>query len=139
MNLSLPFPISSIKEMDRLSGCKPQNMTEVMELVFPEGYEEPCSQGLPDIKTWYHFLPCLFVKIISIYVMPNNDTRPQPFTDMPHNSWIDRWLPANVVPYAKAMRLDRPIGIWLLLIPGLWSIAMAARPQDMWHLIGFFT
>lgn len=71
--------------------------------------------------------------------MPNNDTRPQPFTDMPHNSWIDRWLPANVVPYAKAMRLDRPIGIWLLLIPGLWSIAMAARPQDMWHLIGFFT
>jgi len=27
-------------------------------------------------------------------------------------------------PYAYLMRLDRPIGIWLLLLPGLWGIAL---------------
>jgi 4-hydroxybenzoate polyprenyltransferase len=26
----------------------------------------------------------------------------------------------------RLMRLDRPIGVWLLLLPGLWSIALAA-------------
>ncbi len=29
-------------------------------------------------------------------------------------------------PYAQLMRLDRPIGIWLLLLPGLWGIALAS-------------
>ncbi len=29
-------------------------------------------------------------------------------------------------PYAYLMRLDRPIGIWLLLLPGFWSIALAS-------------
>lgn len=70
--------------------------------------------------------------------MPNRSTTPHSFTDMPQNSWVDRLLPASWVPYAKAMRLDRPIGIWLLLIPGLWSIAMAARPKDMWPLVVIF-
>lgn len=71
--------------------------------------------------------------------MPNTDHKPQSFTDIRNDSWIDRWMPDNLIPYAKAMRLDRPIGIWLLLIPGLWSIVMAARPHDMWHLVGLFT
>lgn len=29
-------------------------------------------------------------------------------------------------PYAYLMRLDRPIGIWLLLLPGFWGIALAS-------------
>ncbi len=70
--------------------------------------------------------------------MPNNPTTPQPFTDIPNNSWIDNWLPASWGPYAKSMRLDRPIGIWLLLIPGLWSIAMASLPNEIWRLSAVF-
>jgi 4-hydroxybenzoate polyprenyltransferase len=34
-------------------------------------------------------------------------------------------LPAAVRPYASLMRLDRPIGAWLLFWPGAWSVALA--------------
>jgi 4-hydroxybenzoate polyprenyltransferase len=45
-------------------------------------------------------------------------------TDMPTRSWIDR-LPRALRPYARLMRLDRPIGTWLLLFPCWWSLALA--------------
>ncbi len=35
-------------------------------------------------------------------------------------------MPAKIRPYAYLMRLDRPIGIWLLLLPSFWGIALAA-------------
>jgi 4-hydroxybenzoate polyprenyltransferase len=34
-------------------------------------------------------------------------------------------LPAAIRPYASLMRLDRPIGAWLLFWPGAWSVALA--------------
>ena len=34
-------------------------------------------------------------------------------TDMPIQSWVDRLLPFAARPYARLMRLDRPIG-WSL-------------------------
>lgn len=37
-----------------------------------------------------------------------------------------RHIPAKLRPYVILARLDRPIGWWLLLIPGLWAITMAA-------------
>lgn len=39
--------------------------------------------------------------------------------------WADRWLPLVARPYARLMRLERPIGWWLLLLPGWWAIALA--------------
>ncbi len=45
--------------------------------------------------------------------------------DIPVGNWIDRHVPAPARPYLRLMRLDRPIGTWLLLLPGWWSIAMA--------------
>lgn len=45
--------------------------------------------------------------------------------DMPQDSWIDRFMPEAVRPYLKLLRLDRPIGTWLLLLPCWWSTAMA--------------
>jgi 4-hydroxybenzoate polyprenyltransferase len=50
-------------------------------------------------------------------------------TDIPRGSWVDRWLPAAARPYARLMRLDRPIGTWLLLFPCWWGFALAA-PAD---------
>ncbi len=39
--------------------------------------------------------------------------------------WADRLLPAGWRPYARLARIERPIGWWLLLLPGWWSIALA--------------
>lgn len=38
----------------------------------------------------------------------------------PGSSWMDRVLPARVLPYAQLMRLDKPVGSWLLAWPSLW-------------------
>lgn len=48
--------------------------------------------------------------------------------------------PSNVKPYLKLMRIDKPIGSWLLFWPCSWSIAMAAAPgaiPDL-HLLALF-
>jgi 4-hydroxybenzoate polyprenyltransferase len=47
-------------------------------------------------------------------------------------------LPAPVRPYASLMRLDRPIGVWLLFWPGAWAIALAGLGQDGLKLILLF-
>jgi len=49
----------------------------------------------------------------------------QGYTDIRREGWVAR-LPAPAQPYAILMRLDRPIGSWLLFLPGLWAIALAA-------------
>ncbi|XP_038647616.1 4-hydroxybenzoate polyprenyltransferase, mitochondrial [Scyliorhinus canicula] len=36
--------------------------------------------------------------------------------------------PTAVQPYLKLMRLDKPIGTWLLYLPCTWSISLAAEP-----------
>lgn len=41
-------------------------------------------------------------------------------------TWVDTLVPANIRPYLRLARADRPIGIWLLLWPCLWSIALAS-------------
>ena len=59
-------------------------------------------------------------------------------TDIPERGWVDRLLPAVARPYARLMRLDRPIGTWLLLFPGWWSIAMAWRGwENAWLFAAF--
>ena len=52
----------------------------------------------------------------------NNDGR---VADAVREHWADRLLPRAVRPYARLARLERPIGWWLLLLPGWWAIAMA--------------
>ncbi|MBS0560418.1 MAG: 4-hydroxybenzoate octaprenyltransferase [Proteobacteria bacterium] len=47
-------------------------------------------------------------------------------TDIRAGGWIAR-LPPAWRPYALLARLDRPIGVWLLFLPGLWGIVLA-RP-----------
>ena len=52
-------------------------------------------------------------------------------------------LPRAARPYASLIRLDRPIGVWLLFWPGAWAIALAGMSGGMsrtagWSLIGWF-
>src|SRR3954462_12878285 len=53
--------------------------------------------------------------------MPNS----QDPNDIPGRSWITRLLPRPARAYARLMRLGRPIGTWLLLLPGWWAITLA--------------
>ncbi len=51
-------------------------------------------------------------------------------------------LPKALRPYASLMRLDRPIGTWLLYWPCAWSIALAGVRGEwalfLWFLVGAF-
>jgi 4-hydroxybenzoate polyprenyltransferase len=52
--------------------------------------------------------------------------------------WIDRRAPRALRPYLKLARIDRPIGIWLLLWPAFWSLALAGQgAPDPWLLLLF--
>ena len=44
-------------------------------------------------------------------------------------------LPATMRPYASLLRLDRPIGAWLLFWPGAWAVALAGMGERGWALI----
>ena len=51
-------------------------------------------------------------------------------------------LPRAIRPYASLMRLDRPIGTWLLYWPCAWSVALAGERGEIalvaWLLLGAF-
>jgi 4-hydroxybenzoate polyprenyltransferase len=47
-------------------------------------------------------------------------------SDIATGGWLERLSPPAWHPYMQLMRLDRPIGTWLLLLPGWWSIALSA-------------
>ena len=49
------------------------------------------------------------------------------FTDIDNQHWSLRYLPPWARPYGRLARWDRPIGIWLLLFPCLWSVALAVK------------
>ena len=61
-------------------------------------------------------------------------------SDIPRGNWLDRYAPAPARPYARLMRLDRPIGTWLLLLPGWWALAMAEPDGDWpnWFWVALF-
>jgi len=56
---------------------------------------------------------------------PKAGERPSVADASPGN-WVDRWAPIGWQPYLRLARADRPIGVWLLLWPCWWSLALAA-------------
>jgi 4-hydroxybenzoate polyprenyltransferase len=58
------------------------------------------------------------------------------FTDIRPDGWV-RHLPRPLIPYAILGRFDRPIGSWLLFLPGLWSIALAAQSFSLGLWLSF--
>ncbi|CAF1350706.1 unnamed protein product [Adineta steineri] len=47
-------------------------------------------------------------------------------------------LPKSIQPYIRLSRMDKPIGTWLLFLPGAWSIAFAGTTLHNIELIGLF-
>ena len=60
-------------------------------------------------------------------------------SDIRAGDWAERYAPAALLPYIRLARLDRPIGTWLLLFPGWWSVSLASpgRVPDL-VLLGLF-
>lgn len=61
--------------------------------------------------------------------------------DAERGNWVDRLAPPWARPWARLSRADRPIGTWLLYIPCLWGVALAAmqsgyRWGDLWLVLG---
>jgi 4-hydroxybenzoate polyprenyltransferase len=58
--------------------------------------------------------------------------------DAPRGNWVDRLAPEVTRPFLRLSRADRPIGTWLLWLPCLWAIALAASSEggfvlgDLW-------
>ena len=52
-----------------------------------------------------------------------------PLPDAAPTNWVDRYAPLALRPWLKLARLDRPAGIWLLLLPGWQGIALAAAME----------
>ncbi len=60
------------------------------------------------------------------------------FTDIAADGWVAR-LPPSVKPYVLLARLDRPVGIWLLYLPGVWGILLGgAGWRETLRLLGLF-
>ena len=59
-------------------------------------------------------------------------------TDIVTGGWVAK-LPPGLRPYALLLRLDRPIGAWLLFLPGLWSLLLSGAPagRTAWLVLLF--
>lgn len=62
--------------------------------------------------------------------------------DAQSGNWVDRYAPEPAKPYLRLMRADRPIGVWLLLWPCWWSLALSSvASQDafpnIWYMCLF--
>src|ERR1700733_6945412 len=51
----------------------------------------------------------------------------QAHTDIAATGWVAR-LPRPWLPYLLLARVDRPIGVWLLFLPGLWGVVLSGTP-----------
>jgi len=71
-----------------------------------------------------------------------NRDEPRSVADAPSKNWVDRFAPEALKPYLRLARADRPIGVWLLLWPCWWSLALAAiqasEPFPDWRNLALF-
>ena len=52
--------------------------------------------------------------------------------DATPDNWVDRLAPASLRPWLKLGRFDRPIGAWLLMLPGWQAVALAGAMRQTW-------
>jgi 4-hydroxybenzoate polyprenyltransferase len=61
---------------------------------------------------------------------PSPSRHTSPVADAPPDNWADRYAPEYMRPYLRVARLDRPIGLWLLLLPCWWAVGLAEVAQE---------
>ena len=55
-----------------------------------------------------------------------------PLPDASAENWVDRFAPSSLRPWLKLARFDRPIGTWLLMLPGWQALALAGAMRAQW-------
>lgn len=74
--------------------------------------------------------------------MTDPDQMPEQAVADSAGNWVDTSAPVWSQPFLRLSRADRPIGTWLLFLPGLWAIALAALNGsnfggwDAWLVVG---
>lgn len=48
-------------------------------------------------------------------------------SDIKQNDWVDRWFSPVLRPYLRLARVDRPVGIWLVLFPCMAALFQASN------------
>ena len=81
------------------------------------------------------------LELMSATSKPEPSDQKQVADAVPGN-WVDEWAPPSWRPYLRLARADRPIGVWLLLWPCWWSLALAglhlgAAYPDPWYMVLF--
>ena len=109
----------------------PGPLTALLGSMTPEGQVNPRRNTLDP--------PCQPRHLVC---MPIHQPDTTIVADAVRGHWADRFLPDAWKPYARLMRLERPIGWWLLLWPCWWSTALAADAAhraypNPWHLVLF--
>uniref|UniRef100_A0A0N4ZNL9 4-hydroxybenzoate polyprenyltransferase, mitochondrial n=1 Tax=Parastrongyloides trichosuri TaxID=131310 RepID=A0A0N4ZNL9_PARTI len=97
-------------------------------------YRIPCQStkkfflnGLPNTKT----IKCISTTCI---INSKNETTykiPKPIVYIPKAADIVKQAPKSIQPYLYLMRIDKPIGTWLLYWPCTWSIALATPAGEL--------
>ena len=59
----------------------------------------------------------------------------QNHTDIKSDFWLFDYVPKGWQPYLLLARVDRPVGVWLLLLPCLWALVLAGG--SLWLMLLF--
>jgi len=69
---------------------------------------------------------------------PHSEEQKLDATDIKHDSLVIKFAPKSWRPYLLLMRIDRPVGSWLLLMPCWWGTAMASNGWPDAKLMAIF-
>ena len=63
----------------------------------------------------------------------------EPLPDAVAANWVDRFAPVAARPWLRLARLDRPTGVWLLMLPGWQGVTLAAAGAHRWPNVRLLT
>jgi 4-hydroxybenzoate polyprenyltransferase len=136
-----PLAILPVEQQQRRIDGQSHHTRNIVRLIGGKPHRLPLRQGLiykePDLRIRHERDPM---------AQPPRTPEAAPLedapvagtvADAPRDNWVDMLAPAPARPYLRLSRADRPIGTWLLLIPCLWAITLAAgstgfRTWDLW-------
>jgi 4-hydroxybenzoate polyprenyltransferase len=107
-------------------------MAASVDFELPEG--EPGAEPAPDLP----LAPDASVTPVTDSPMPVASVPVAPVAFFPATQAAPHWLGQRLLDFALLMRLDRPIGIWLLLWPTLWALWSASGGHPQPRLMAIF-
>ncbi|KAM4579425.1 4-hydroxybenzoate polyprenyltransferase, mitochondrial [Fundulus diaphanus] len=116
--LSSQFPLAALRRTARSGTCPPPCLSTMSTCVL-RNQTARSKDGVRSESTAWRRALCSQSRF---------KFRPRETQRSGSRSFSLSGAPAHVQPYLRLMRLDKPIGTWLLYLPCTWSIALAAEP-----------